>query len=81
MASTQVEKDDGSEMAKYEETVHASQVSGATAEEEEANMTLGKSIKQYPKIAGYACFVTIAILLWGYDLVVVGTVSSIPAFQ
>ena len=76
----QSEKSDTIEMAKHEEIAPSSS-EGTGREIDDGDLPLGKAIRQYPKIAGYACFVTLAILLWGYDLVIVGTVSSIPAFQ
>lgn len=48
---------------------------------DEKNLPLGKAIRRYPKITGYSFAITLGILLWGFDLVIVGTVSSIPAFQ
>lgn len=79
MAAMQDDKDNSENTDKREEKVEATSANEASNEGD--NMPLGKAIRRYPKTAGYACFVTIAILLWGYDLVVVGTVSSIPAFQ
>lgn len=76
----QSDKSDTVEMAKHEE-IAPSNSEGTAGAIDDGNIPLGKAIRQYPRIAGYACFVTLAILLWGYDLVIVGTVSSIPAFQ
>ncbi|KAF2181397.1 MFS general substrate transporter [Zopfia rhizophila CBS 207.26] len=44
-------------------------------------MSLRKSIRQYSKLLVYSFSMTTAILLWGYDLVVVGSITAIPAFQ
>lgn len=39
------------------------------------------SVKQSPKISAYCLALTSGILLYGYDLVIVGNVSSMPEFQ
>ncbi|KAL5359876.1 general substrate transporter [Aspergillus floccosus] len=38
-------------------------------------------LKQSPKVAAYCLALTTGILLYGYDLVIVGNVSSMPNFQ
>ncbi|KAM0723777.1 hypothetical protein Q7P37_000767 [Cladosporium fusiforme] len=45
-------------------------------EQHRPNVSLGQAIRRYPKITTYAFALTIGILLWGYDLVIVGTVSK-----
>ena len=49
--------------------------------DEEKDLSVWTAIRRYPKITAYSFAVTLGILLWGFDLVIVGTVSSIPAFQ
>jgi hypothetical protein len=50
--------------------------------DEEKDKRLGAAIKDDPIITAYTfALAVLGILLWGYDLVVVGTVASIPAFQ
>lgn len=44
-------------------------------------VTLWQSFKAYPKVVGCCVGVTAAILLYGYDLSIVGTVSAMPQFQ
>ncbi|RYP87363.1 hypothetical protein DL769_000567 [Monosporascus sp. CRB-8-3] len=44
-------------------------------------LPLGQAIRRYPRVAGYCLALTTAILLWGYDLVIVGSVTALPAFQ
>lgn len=78
MADTEKERE--AVIMRHEESVDLIN-DAPIAGEEDNHLPLGRALKSYPKIAGYACFVTVAILLWGYDLVIVGTVSSIPAFQ
>lgn len=72
--------DKSSEMVK-DETLETFASHETHAQDDGNNMPLGKALRKYPKVAMYSLFVTLAILLWGYDLVIVGTVSSIPAFQ
>ncbi|RYO79951.1 hypothetical protein DL766_009082 [Monosporascus sp. MC13-8B] len=45
------------------------------------DLPLGQAIRRYPRVAGYCLALTTAILLWGYDLVVVGSITAVPAFQ
>ncbi|RYP93472.1 hypothetical protein DL770_000356 [Monosporascus sp. CRB-9-2] len=45
------------------------------------DLPLGQAIRRYPKVAGYCLALTTAILLWGYDLVIVSSVTAVPAFQ
>ena len=71
--------DDDSSVAKHEEIVTSQSPRIRPSDQEK--LPLGKALRLYPKVALYTSFVTLAILLWGYDLVIVGTVSSIPAFQ
>ncbi|CAI7569637.1 unnamed protein product [Penicillium pancosmium] len=42
---------------------------------------LWHSLKKWPKVVGYNLALSSAILLYGYDLVIVANVSSMPAFQ
>ena len=39
------------------------------------------AVKQSPKILGYCLALASGILLFGYDLVIVGNVSAMPEFQ
>ena len=43
--------------------------------------TLWHALKTYPKIVGYTLGLCVAILLFGYDNVIVSSVSAMPAFQ
>lgn len=45
------------------------------------HLPLWQSLKRWPKVVGYNLALSSAILLYGYDLVIVGTVSAMPAFQ
>ena len=47
----------------------------------ETNIPLWHSLKRWPKVVMYNLALSSAILLYGYDLVIVGTVSAMPAFQ
>jgi hypothetical protein len=44
-------------------------------------MRLLKSVRLYPKITRYTFFLMSAVLLYGYDLVIVGTLPAVPGFQ
>ncbi|KAE8152765.1 general substrate transporter [Aspergillus avenaceus] len=48
---------------------------------EERKNSLLADIKDYPAVAGYCLALTTGILLYGYDLVIVSNVSSMPVFQ
>ncbi|KAJ5701104.1 Major facilitator superfamily domain general substrate transporter [Penicillium malachiteum] len=45
------------------------------------HVPLWNSVKRWPKVVMYNLALSSAILLYGYDLVIVGTVSAMPAFQ
>lgn len=45
------------------------------------HIPLWQLLKQWPKVVMYCFALSSAILLYGYDLVIVGTVSAMPAFQ
>ena len=47
----------------------------------DAHLPLVQAMKKYPKIVAYCLSLTSAVLLWGYDLAVVGSLVSLPAFQ
>lgn len=44
-------------------------------------MHLKQAVKLYPKITRYTFFLMSAVLLYGYDLVIVGTIPAVPGFQ
>jgi hypothetical protein len=46
-----------------------------------SHIPLWQSIKTFPRIVGYCLALSSAILLYGYDLVIVGTVAAMPQFQ
>ena len=51
------------------------------SEEGDSSRTLWQNIKKYRKVTYVTFGLTSAILLYGYDNVVVGTVSAMPVFQ
>ena len=51
------------------------------SEDEKRNLPLIQSCKVYPRVVGYCFGLTTVILLWGYDLVIVGTIQALPVFQ
>ncbi|OCT49090.1 sugar transporter [Cladophialophora carrionii] len=46
-----------------------------------AKLSLWRAVRKWPKVAGYCLALTTAILLWGYDMAMVGNLASLPAFQ
>ena len=74
-------KEKMSHVEKHEEERTPSEVLTRDSEADEKNMSLWKAIRRYPKVTAWSFAVSLGILLWGFDLVIVGTVSSIPAFQ
>ncbi|KAI6784169.1 uncharacterized protein J7T54_004715 [Emericellopsis cladophorae] len=47
----------------------------------EQRLPLGKAIKLYPKVARWCLVMTLAIISWGYQLVIVGAIVSVDAFK
>ncbi|KAH6887659.1 general substrate transporter [Thelonectria olida] len=47
----------------------------------EEQLPLGKAIKRYPKVAGYCLAMTVAIIGWGYDLVITGSITGVDSFK
>ncbi|KXG48549.1 Major facilitator superfamily domain, general substrate transporter [Penicillium griseofulvum] len=45
------------------------------------HIPLWQSVKKFPRIVGYCLALSSAILLYGYDLVIVATVAAMPQFQ
>jgi hypothetical protein len=58
------------------------QVSDVTREElTDEQRTLWQNVKKYRKVVWVTLGLTSAILLYGFDLAVVGSVSAMPVFQ
>jgi hypothetical protein len=55
--------------------------SASTSEASDEGRTLWQNIKKYRKVVWITFAVSSAILLYGYDNVIVGTVSAMPRFQ
>ncbi|KAH6900230.1 general substrate transporter [Thelonectria olida] len=53
----------------------------STTRSSKENLPLGQAIKQYPKIVGYCLGLTVVVIGWGYDLVVVGSINGVDPFQ
>ncbi|KAJ5118299.1 Major facilitator superfamily domain general substrate transporter [Penicillium atrosanguineum] len=45
------------------------------------HVPLWQSVKKWPRVIAYCLILSSAILLYGYDLVIVGSVSAMPSFQ
>lgn len=56
-------------------------VSCTDAKETQSHVPLWKSIRRFPRIVGYCFALSSAILMYGYDLVIVGAVAAMPQFQ
>lgn len=52
-----------------------------SSEASDNSRTLWQNVKKYRKVTYVTIGLTSAILLYGYDNVVVGTVSAMPVFQ
>ncbi|KAH7130951.1 general substrate transporter [Dactylonectria macrodidyma] len=48
---------------------------------DEEKLPLGKAIRKYPKVIGYCLGLTVVVVGWGYDLVVVGSITAVESFQ
>ncbi|KLJ13179.1 hypothetical protein EMPG_11868 [Blastomyces silverae] len=46
-----------------------------------AELTLMQSIKRFPRVVGYVFAATPGILLYGFDMVIVSTLTAMPEFQ
>lgn len=86
MASTVSQKSRSSEVKHsytaeqiFEIDSHAN--SQASSEASDNSRTLWQNVKKYRKVTYVTFGLTSAILLYGYDNVVVGTVSAMPVFQ
>lgn len=72
-------KDGTTEEQIYEVESHTN--SQSVSEEGDTSRTLWQNVKKYRKVTYVTFGLTSAILLYGYDNVVVGTVSAMPVFQ
>jgi hypothetical protein len=68
-----------------EPTEHVSEISSAASafstDSGDEQRSLWQNVKKYRKVTYVTLALTSAILLYGYDNVVVGTVSAMPVFQ
>jgi len=74
-------------MATNTEPVHRVDVSAdvaidaARATESERSMTLLEGVKTYPKAVGWSVLLSTAIIMEGFDLVLISSLFGLPAFQ
>lgn len=54
---------------------------GRGGHETEESLPLVKAVKRYPKVAAYCLGLSVAIIGWGYGLVVVGSVTAVDTFR
>lgn len=48
---------------------------------ENPNLPLGQVIHRYHKVVGYCLLISIIVVGWGYDLVVIGAINGVEPFQ
>lgn len=70
---------------RYDDQVEDAPCDASSTATLEANefdhLTFWQSVKKWKRIVWYCIGLTSAILMYGYDYVIVGTVSAMPAFQ
>lgn len=49
--------------------------------ESEPKMPLWAALRRWPRVSWYSLALTSTIVLWGFDNVLVGSVSAMPVFQ
>lgn len=52
-----------------------------TAPDPDLDLTFWQSVKKHRRIVYYSLGITSAILMYGYDYVIIGTISAMPSFQ
>lgn len=52
-----------------------------TGPDPDLDLTLWQSVKKYRRVVFYSLGITSAILMYGYDYVIIGTISAMPSFQ
>lgn len=62
-------------------SVGAIKAANPSSYQQDESLPLGQAIKRYPKIVGYCLALTVSIIGWGYDLVIVGSITSVTEFQ
>ncbi|KAJ4368082.1 hypothetical protein N0V83_006437 [Neocucurbitaria cava] len=78
--------------ADVEKLEHTTSVSSVTqpltasnslpaSSDEQMNLPLRKAFRQYSRLCWYVLGMTTVVLLWGYDGIVVGNITALPAFQ
>ena len=51
------------------------------ASDDQMNLPLRQALRQYSRLCWYVLGMTTVVLLWGYDGIIVGNITAIPAFQ
>lgn len=89
MADRDSTKEDGAVVEKIETTATGAQASSfdmtSGSDEplqtnEHAHLTLKQSLKKWRRVVVYSFCLASAILMYGYDYVIVGTASAMPSF-
>ena len=76
-SSEEKDNDTGEQISEVDSDTN----SQASSEASDSSRTLWQNVKKYRKVTYVTLSLTSAILLSGYDNVVVGTVSAMPVFQ
>jgi hypothetical protein len=63
------------DVTELENITSSSTAGDDVGDDEKRNLHLIQACKIYPKIVGYCFGLVTVILLWGYDLVIVGTIQ------
>ncbi|KAF2277939.1 MFS general substrate transporter [Westerdykella ornata] len=81
MADTREDVKKKSEEAQITEVSTNTTATTASNQSGDEGRTLWQNVKKYRKVVWITLAMTSAILLYGYDYVIVGTVSAMPRFQ
>ncbi|KIX10098.1 uncharacterized protein Z518_01179 [Rhinocladiella mackenziei CBS 650.93] len=60
---------------------HVELVASSEIDPHSQRFSLIRAVRIWPKAAGYGLALTSVILLWGYDMAMVGNLASLPAFR
>ncbi|EGX93814.1 sugar transporter, putative [Cordyceps militaris CM01] len=79
-SSDYADKHNSPVVADFETTRHTSNTSSVDVDEH-SHLTLFQAIKKWKRVFWYSLAISSTILMFGYDYVIVGNSSSMPAFQ
>jgi hypothetical protein len=73
--------DDKEDLPEQIEVVGVNGTTTTGINDNDNDLTLRQAAKKYRRVLWYCIGLTSAILLYGYDYVIVGSVSAMPSFQ